>query len=128
MKKRILKSLQVFYGLALVVFGLNGFFHFLPIPEKQGFALEFMTTLHTAGYIFPVVAGIMCVSGILLLMNSAVAFALILMLPISFNIFLFHLLHDQAALVVAYALFALNMFHIFRNAKQYRTIFKKEVA
>ncbi len=128
MKKKILKILQIFYGLILVVFGLNGFFHFLPIPEKQGFALEFMTTLHTAGYIFPVVATIMCISGTLLLINRAVAFGLILMLPISFNIFLFHLLHDRAALAVAYVLFALNMFHIFRNANQYKKLFKKEIA
>lgn len=128
MKKKILKVLQICYGSALVIFGLNGFFHFLPIPEKQGFALEFMATLHAAGYIFPAIAIIMCLSGILLLINRAVAFGLLLMLPISFNIFLFHLLHDRAALALAYALFALNMFHILRNAVHYKTIFKKETA
>ncbi|MBS0615672.1 MAG: DoxX protein [Verrucomicrobia bacterium] len=121
-----LKILRILYGAALITFGLNGFFGFLPIPEKQGFALEFMTTLHHAGYVFPAVASIMLLSGTLLLLNRATLLGLFLMLPVSFNIFFFHLLHDRAALVVAWLLFALNMFHIFRHKQTLKLLLKGE--
>jgi putative oxidoreductase len=123
MKIKITRIVQIVFGLGLVLFGLNGFFAFLPIPEKQGFAFEFLHVLRQAGYIFPVVAAIMTTSGTLLLLNRWVAFALLIQLPISFNIFAFHLFHDLHGLLAAYPIFGLNMFLILRRFKQFKTLF-----
>lgn len=119
------RIVQGVFGLILTLFGMNGYFSFLPIPEKQGFALEFLTTLHHAGYIFPVVATIMTFTGILLLINRWVAFALLIQLPISFNIFAFHLFHDWQGLVMAYILFGMNNFLILRRFKQFKGLFNQ---
>ncbi len=114
---------RILLGLILIIFGLNGFFAFLPLPEKQGFALEFLHTLRHSGYIFPMVATIMTTSGVLLLLNRWVGFALLIFLPISVNIFAFHLFHDQQGLVAAGPLFGLTNFLIFRNLKKFKELF-----
>jgi len=123
MKGNLTRKVEVVFGAVLVLFGLNGFFPFLPIPEKQGFAFDFMHTLHQAKYIMPLVASIMTATGVLLLLNRWVAFALLLQLPISINIFAFHLFHDWQGLIAAWVIFAANNFLIIRRFSQYKILF-----
>lgn len=119
------KILQIVFGLILILFGLNGFISFLPIPEKQGFAFEFLQTLRQARYIFPVVATIMTTTGILLLLNRGVNFGLLIQLPVSFNILAFHLFHDWQGLIAAYIIFGMNIFLILRRFKQFKILFSQ---
>lgn len=117
------RILQTVFGLILILFGLNGFFSFLPIPEKQGFAFEFLHILHQSGYIMPAVATIMTMAGSFLLLNKWVNFGLIIMLPISFNIFAFHLFHDWQGLAAAYAILGCNNFLILRRYDKFKVLF-----
>lgn len=121
---KLSKAIQVILGLILLLFGINGFFSFLPIPEKQGFAFEFLHVLRQAKYLFPFIAGIMTTSGLLLLLNRSVLFGLLIQLPISFNIFVFHLLHDWQGLILAYIIYGMNMFLIMRRFNQLKIIFQ----
>lgn len=127
MKSRFTRIIEILFGILLVMFGLNALFAFLPIPEKEGFALEYLSILHQSGYLFPMIAAIMTSSGLLLLTNRAVAFALLIQMPISVNIFAFHLFHDWQGLIAAYVIFGMNNFLIFKRYKQYRPLFSKEV-
>ncbi len=121
------RIVEIVFGLLLILFGLNGFFKFLPLPEKSGFASEFLHILHQAKYIFPMIAMIMTLTGTLLLSNRGVAFALLMQLPISINIFAFHLFHDFDGLIVAYIIFGLNNFLIMRRLKQYKNLFNYRI-
>jgi len=125
MKINMIRTVQIIFGLILVLFGLNGFFSFLPLPEKQGFAFEFLHILHQARYIFPVIAIIMTTTGILLFLNRWVAFGLLIQLPISFNIFAFHLLHDSQGLLPACIIFSLNSFLILCDFRKFKTFFNQ---
>jgi hypothetical protein len=69
----------------------------------------------------------MTTAGFLLLINRWVAFALLIQLPISFNIFAFHLFHYWQGLVMAYILFGLNNFLILRRFKQFKIFFNQSV-
>lgn len=122
MKINMIKTVQIVYGIILILFGLNGFLSFLPIPEKEGFAFEFLHTLRQAGYIFPTVAAIMSATGIFLLLNRWVALVLLIQLPVSFNIFAFHLFHDWQGLIVAWAIWAFNLFLIMKHLPQYKIL------
>ena len=54
-------------GIAFLVFGLNGFLHFIPLPPPKGaLALQYLTALGTSGYMVPVFA-LQLASAILLL-------------------------------------------------------------
>lgn len=123
MKKTLFNLLRVVYGLFLLVAGLNRFFEFAPIPAKTGFAYDFLQVLQQSGYIFPMVALIMTTAGILLLLNRGIVFALLILLPISFNIVAFHLWHDIEGIFIAWPMFALNCVLLFKNFDQLKPIF-----
>jgi hypothetical protein len=78
-------------GLIFLVFGLNGFFHFLSLPAPTGVAGQFMGALFVSHFL-SVIFLIQLIGAVLLLSNRYVAFALALLAPIIANILLFHLL------------------------------------
>jgi hypothetical protein len=41
---------RILLGLLFVVFGLNGWFHFIPLPPRQGRAAEFIGAMVGTGY------------------------------------------------------------------------------
>lgn len=79
-------------GLLFLVFGLNGFFNFMPMPPLPGRAGEFIGALAAAGYMFPLIKGTEVVAGALLLGGRFVPLALVLLAPVIVNIALFHLI------------------------------------
>ncbi len=83
-------TVRILLGLMFLVFGLNGFFNFMPppkdMPEHIGAVLG---TLTTAGYM-KVVCGTMVLVGALLLLNLFVPLALALLAPIIVGIITFH--------------------------------------
>ena len=83
---------RILMGAAFVVFGLNGFLHFLPDHELPERARVVITSFVQTGYLMPLVKGTEVVGGALLLTGVAVPLALILLAPVLVNIFLFHLM------------------------------------
>ncbi len=78
-------------GLIFFVFGLNGFFQFLPMPPPSPEGGAFLGALAATGYMFPLIKGVEVVAGALLLANRAVPLALVLLAPIAVNIAAYHL-------------------------------------
>ncbi|HEY8375502.1 MAG TPA: DoxX family membrane protein [Nannocystis sp.] len=79
-------------GLVFLVFGLNGFFHFLSMPPPpEGPAGAFLGGLVAAGYMFPLIKGTEVVAGALLLAGRFVPLALVLLAPVIVNIVAYHL-------------------------------------
>ena len=83
---------RILMGIAFVVFGLNGFLHFLPEPPLPERAAAFIGALAQSGYLMQVVKGVEVTAGLLLVTGIAVPLALVLLAPILVNIFLFHLM------------------------------------
>jgi hypothetical protein len=77
-------------GLVFFVFGLNGFFHFLPQPPMPTQAMGFVGGLVSAPYFFPVLKGTEVLAALALLSNRFVPLALTLLAPIIVQIVLFH--------------------------------------
>jgi len=96
-------------GFILVVFGLNGFFNFIPMPPPTGASGDFMMALLNTGYIFPIVKGVEVLVGIAFLTNRIPALATVIFMPISVNIFLFHAVLDPATGMAAYLVFLLSI-------------------
>jgi uncharacterized membrane protein YphA (DoxX/SURF4 family) len=82
---------RVALGLVFFVFGLNGFFHFLPQPPAPPRAMAFAGALFASGYFFPLLKTVEVAAGALLLAGAFVPFALTLLAPIIVNIVAFHL-------------------------------------
>jgi hypothetical protein len=77
-------------GVPLLVFGANGFLHFLPMPPMTGAPASFMGALAATGYMFPLIKAVEVLAGALLLGNRWVPLALALSAPILVNILAFH--------------------------------------
>ncbi|MBZ5709602.1 DoxX family protein [Nannocystis pusilla] len=78
-------------GLLFLVFGLNGFLHFMPMPPVPARAGEFLGALAASGYMFPLIKGTEVVAGALLLSGRLVPLALVLLAPVIVNIVAYHL-------------------------------------
>jgi uncharacterized membrane protein YphA (DoxX/SURF4 family) len=90
---------RILMGVAFLVTGLNGFFHFLPEPELPPAARVFMGGLVASRYMMPLVMATQTVGGALLLTGVAVPLALLLLAPVLVNIVLFHLVLAPAGIV-----------------------------
>src|SRR5882762_8962157 len=88
MKTLVLIS-RLLLGLMFLVFGLNGFLHFIPAPMPTGIAGQYVGALFVSHYLAAVFA-LELVAGVLLLANRFVRAALAVLAPILVNIVLFH--------------------------------------
>ena len=87
-------------GAIFVVFGLNGFLHFIPFPPPQGLAAQFMGALFVSHYL-TVIMAVQVIAGVLLLVNRFVPLALAVLAPVIVNILCFHAFMAPSGLPLA---------------------------
>src|SRR2546423_15574926 len=87
-------------GLIFLVFGLNGFLHFIPAPPPTGIAGQFVGALFISHYLVPIFL-LQIVSAVLLLLNRYVPPALALLSPIILKILLIYILLLPSGLPLA---------------------------
>src|ERR1700740_2133133 len=78
-------------GVIFLVFGLNGFLNFIPLPPPGGIAGQFMGALYASHYLW-VIFGFQVLAGVLLLVNRFVPLAVAILAPVLVNILTFHAL------------------------------------
>lgn len=111
---------RILLGLPFLVFGLNGFFHFMETPAPPpGPAAEFMSALEATGYMNPVREGIEVLCGVLLVTGLFVPLGLTLLAPILINILLYHVYLDTTGLPMAIGLVALELFVVVAYREQF---------
>src|SRR6201987_3118553 len=87
-------------GVIFLVFGLNGFLHFIPLPPPSGVAGQFMGALFVSHYLTLIFA-LQAIGGVLLLANRYVPLALAILAPVIVNILSFHALMAPSGLPLA---------------------------
>jgi len=97
-------AVRVLLGLTFFVFGLNGFFNFLPQPPMPAAAGAFAGALAGSGYFFPLLKSIEVAVGVLLLANRYVPLALTVIAPVIVNIAAFHIFLAPSPGMVAFLL------------------------
>jgi putative oxidoreductase len=110
MKAKLATAARLLFGLIFTVFGFNGFFHFIPLPELTPQAGAMMGALANTGYFFPLLKVTEIVCGLLLLSRFYVPLALIVLAPVVVHIAAFHIVLDPGGLPLAGLLVALEAF------------------
>ena len=108
MKQKIEMGARILLGLIYVVFGLNFFFQFIPMPPPPEAMGAFFGALMSTGYMMYVVKAIEIVCGVLLIANLFVPLSMILLAPITINIFLAHIFLAPAGLPMAIGMVVLS--------------------
>jgi len=106
---------RLLLGLVFLVFGLNGFLHFIPNMQMPDAAIEFFVALAKTGYMLPLLFSAQVVAGVLLLSGFFVPFALAILAPILVNIFFFHIFLAPSGLPLAIVVIALDLFLVWAN-------------
>jgi len=91
---------QYLAGVIFLVFGLNGFLHFIPFPPPSGVAGQFMGALYVSHYLW-VIFAFQVIAGVLLLVNRYVPLAVAILAPVIVNILSFHALMAPSGLPLA---------------------------
>ncbi len=105
---------RILLGLIFVVFGLNAFLHFLPMPPMQGLSAQFMGALFQSHYLYAIkcfeISG-----GLLLLLGRYIPLGLTLLGPVIVNILFFHLFLDPTGLPLAIVIGVLALFLLWQK-------------
>lgn len=122
MKTKALLGTRIIFGLAFLIFGLNGFFNFMANPPMSPEAGEFMGALAKTGYFFPMVKAIEVIAGVLILINVFVPFALAFIFPILVGITSIHLFLNPAGIPIMILLHALHGFLVLGYWKYFKSV------
>ncbi len=122
MKNAVL-VVRILLGLIFLVFGLNGFLHFLPPPVMVGDAGVLLALLMTHQWMTFVFL-LELIGGILLLVGRFVPVGLTLLGPIIVNILLFHIHFDPSGIAVPLVVLVLELFLIYAYWPAFAGIFR----
>ena len=120
---------RILMGLPLIVFGLNGFFNFIPPPTTPlpAKAAAFAGALANTGYMMQLIGATQLIVGLLLVLNRFVPLALALFAPFIVNSIAFHSFLEHSGLPMATVFLVLEVYlaWVYRNA--YRPILMMRV-
>lgn len=114
------KIITYLFAFIYLVFGLNFFLNFMPMPELDGNALDYMVLLGSTGYMAAVKVLEIAVA-LMLLLNIQRPLAWLLIAPVSTNILMYDVfIVGLPALGLLMVL--LNAYMIYRNKTHYAGI------
>jgi putative oxidoreductase len=113
---------RLLLGVVFVVFGLNGFLHFIKAPMPTGIAGQFVGAIFASGF-WVVIFGVQVISGVLFLAGRFVPLALVLIGPMIVNIICFHALMGAPGLPLAIVVAVLWAIVAIRNKQHLAGIF-----
>jgi hypothetical protein len=113
---------RILLGSIFVVFGLNGFLHFLPQPPVPEAAGAFFGALAATGYMLPLVFGAQLVGGGLVLAGM-VPLGVAILAPVIVNIVFFHLFLAPAGMGPAAVVTVLALFLTWAHRDAYAALF-----
>ncbi len=114
-------------GFIFLVFGLNGFIHFIPSSPPSGTAGQFVGALFVSHYLVPIFL-LQIISAVLLLVNRYVPLALTLLGPIIVNILLIHILMLPSGLPLALVVTVLWIVVFLSVRSAFAGLFQQHVA
>jgi hypothetical protein len=125
MKTKLHVGSRIIFGLMFLVFGLNGFLQFMPVPPMTPEAGALLGAFAKTGYFFPMIKILELVLGFLILINVMVPFSLVAMTPILVGITTIHLFLNPAGLpmmIVFHVLHAFLVAGYFKELKPLLTL------
>ncbi|WP_103864403.1 DoxX family membrane protein [Aquimarina sp. I32.4] len=120
---KLILVLRIILGAILVIFGSNKFIGFIPPFEFVNSDAGVFFGALAGSYVLKTVGIIEVIVGLLLLVNKAIPFALVVLAPISINIILFHVTLDPINIGPGAFVFFVNALLIIKHWNTYKPLF-----
>lgn len=118
-KNIVLTILASLFGLMMLNSGLNKFLQYMhmpPLPKEGGILLG---TFAGVKWMFPLIALVEIVGGILIAIPKTRALGAIIIFPVMVGILMFHIAQASAVIPMTVILFSINLWAIEDNWKKY---------
>ncbi len=113
--------LRILLGIFVIVFGVNKFADFLPMPEMSAEAGAYFGAL-TSTKTMVLVGIIEIVAGLALILNKFGALLALILMSISVNAFLFHAVLDPGGIGGSVVLLILNIAVLYGYKDKYKAL------
>ena len=131
MKALVLLARTSLAGIYLV-FGLDFFFHFMHLfihaSPSHGKPSAYLVGLDSTGYFFPLLKVVEIVSSFFLLINRFTPLFLVVIFPVTLNIYLYHTFLAPSGIPIGGAMLLCNLFLGFAYGKYYKGILTYQTA
>ena len=121
MNSKVFMVVRILLGLFVLVFGLNKFFDFMPMPELSADAGAYFGALSNSKTLM-LVALVEIVAGLALIFNKYGALLALILMSVSINAVLFHAVLDPGGIAGALVLLILNIAVLFGYKDKYKTL------
>jgi len=121
MNSKVFMVLRILLGLFVLVFGLNKFFHFMPMDEPTGDAGAYFGALMNTNTL-TLVAIVEIVAGLAFIFNKYGALLALILMSVSVNAVLFHATLDSANIAGALILIVLNILVLYGYKDKYKDL------
>lgn len=121
MNSKVFMVLRILLGVFVLVFGINKFANFLPMPELNADAGAYFGALANSKTL-AMVGIVEIVAGLALLLNKYGALLALILMSISVNAFLFHAVLDPGGIGGAAALIILNIAVLYGYKDKYKDL------
>ena len=119
MNSKIFMVLRILLGLFVLVFGLNKFFHFIPMDAPTGDAGAYFGALMSSKAL-TLVAVVEILAGLALILNKFGALMALILMSVSVNAVLFHAVLDPANIMGSLVLIVLNVLVLIGYKEHYK--------
>ncbi len=124
-KSKVLFIVSLLFGLLFIVFGMDKFIHFMPmpkdLPEKMMKAFLAFTEI---GWLMPLVGVAEIVGGLLVIIPRTRALGALIIFPVMVGIILTNIVQDQSGLPIAGVFGAILVWIIIENKEKYLPLIK----
>lgn len=111
-------------GLVFLIYGVNAFLHFIPLPMPTGDAGIFMGILIHSHYLYAIKA-FEIIGGAILLSGRFTPLGLTLVGPVIVNIIFYDIYLDPSGLPLGLVITACEVFMIYRHRSAFSGVFMK---
>ena len=122
MNTKVVMGVRILFGLFCLIFGLNKFIGFMPFPPIPGDGGTLMAIYASSGFM-KIIGVLEILGGLALVIGKYVPMALVFLVAIMFNAFLFHALHDPANIAGAVLGMILALILVYAYKARFASLF-----
>ncbi|MDC6366557.1 MULTISPECIES: DoxX family membrane protein [Flavobacteriaceae] len=123
MNSKVFMVIRILLGLFVLIFGLNKFFHFIPMGEMPENVMGYFGALSST-HTMTLVAVVEVVAGLALIVNKFGALMAVILMSVSVNVAFFHATLAPEGIGPALGLLILNIAALFGYKDRYKDILR----